>query len=165
MNFMTLTLILAHEKSGGIGYKNKLPWHIPSELQHFKNQTMNQTLIVGRSTFEHLPKLPNRKLIVLTSNSNYPHENIQHINQLDPNEHYFVIGGAKTAKSLLPYIDHIILTNIQRNYYHDVSTNDIHESFDHYISKHFVQTNQTISQKPNEPIYSIHYLTRKPVNL
>ncbi|MBN2779639.1 MAG: dihydrofolate reductase [Alphaproteobacteria bacterium] len=56
-----------------IGNQNALPWHLPEDLKRFKKITLNQTLIMGKKTYESLPNrtLPKRKLIILTQDPNY----------------------------------------------------------------------------------------------
>ena len=44
-------IIAALDQNRVIGYKGKLPWHIENDLKHFKNLTLNQTLIMGRKTY------------------------------------------------------------------------------------------------------------------
>ena len=61
--------IWAQSTNDVIGQNGKLPWHIPSELQHFKNETLGKTVVVGRKTYESIPNnLPGRQVIVLTKN-------------------------------------------------------------------------------------------------
>ena len=66
---MEIHLIWAQDKNGGIGKDGKLPWHISEDLINFKKITSNNTIIMGRKTWESLPKkpLPNRRNIVLSS--------------------------------------------------------------------------------------------------
>lgn len=59
-----MTLIIAHDKNFGIGKDGKLPWRILEDLKHFKAVTMGQKCLVGRKTFETLPPLSGRTLIV-----------------------------------------------------------------------------------------------------
>jgi dihydrofolate reductase len=61
-------VIVAMNEKGGIGYKNRLPWDCKEELDIFKRKTLGKTLIVGRKTAEHLPKLVDRKIICITNN-------------------------------------------------------------------------------------------------
>jgi thymidylate synthase/dihydrofolate reductase len=61
-------VIVAMNEKGGIGYKNRLPWDCKEELDIFKRKTLGKTLIVGRKTAEHLPKLLGRKIICVTNN-------------------------------------------------------------------------------------------------
>lgn len=79
-----INIILATTISGGIGKDNKLPWNIPEELKKFKEITTNNinknkknAIIMGRKTWESLPKkpLPDRLNIILTSNNDYVIDN------------------------------------------------------------------------------------------
>ena len=65
---MKIHLIWAQDKDGGIGKNGKLPWYIKEDLQNFKNITINQTIIMGRKTWDSLPlkPLPKRRNIVLS---------------------------------------------------------------------------------------------------
>ncbi len=66
-----LSLIAAvSEPTYAIGYQGDLPWHIPEDLKHFKRLTKNTNLIMGRNTWESLPKkpLPHRTHFVITRN-------------------------------------------------------------------------------------------------
>ncbi|KRN88770.1 dihydrofolate reductase [Ligilactobacillus ceti] len=62
-----LAYMWAEDQLGQIGYQGKLPWHLPADLAHFKETTMNHPMIMGRKTFASFPKLlPGRKHLVLT---------------------------------------------------------------------------------------------------
>lgn len=66
------TIVAARNRLGVIGKDNKLPWHSPEDLKHFKQVTTGTPLIMGRNTFESLPGiLPGRKHVVLTSKADY----------------------------------------------------------------------------------------------
>ena len=68
-------IIAAVGLNNELGYNNDLIWHLPEDLKFFKEVTSNHTIIMGRNTFESLPKmLPNRKHIVLTSRDGLPSE-------------------------------------------------------------------------------------------
>ena len=64
-----LIIIAAIDKNNGIGYQNDLLFYLPNDLKHFKELTTNHTVLMGRKTYESLPKgaLPNRRNIVLSS--------------------------------------------------------------------------------------------------
>ena len=64
---MTLSIIAAINQKRGIGYQNKLLYWLPNDLKRFKALTTGHTIIMGRHTFESLPKgaLPNRRNVVL----------------------------------------------------------------------------------------------------
>ena len=100
-----------------IGCQQQLPWHIPEELQWFKQVTLNQTLLMGRKTFESMGcrPLPQRKTYVLTRNI-ISFQGVEVIH--DPEELYglggtvWVCGGAHVYEQLLPICDELILSVI-----------------------------------------------------
>ena len=53
-------LIVAMDPNYGIGYKGKIPWYFPQDLKHFRLQTLDKTIVVGRKTAEGLPYLKRR---------------------------------------------------------------------------------------------------------
>ena len=64
-----ISIIAAIADNYAIGKANKLPWHLPADLKHFKQLTSGHAILMGKRTYESLPNgpLPNRKNIVLTS--------------------------------------------------------------------------------------------------
>ena len=119
---MSLQAIIAVADDGTIGDKGKLPWHLPTDLQHFKKLTLNKTVVMGRKTYESLPdsKLPNRNKIILTNNREYNTErddtlitnNIPAIVNASQSKDVFIIGGAQIYKLFLPYIDWFYVTKV-----------------------------------------------------
>lgn len=62
-----LTYVWAEDEKHAIGYQGHLPWHLPADLQHFKEKTMSHAILMGRKTFASLPQiLPGRQHLVLT---------------------------------------------------------------------------------------------------
>lgn len=100
-HIQTITMVIAIADNGTIGYKNKIPWYIPEDLKRFKELTLNKPIVMGRKTFESLPKiLPNRRHLVLTKDKNYKKEGIEVYNSVEDlllnNKHepeLMVIGG------------------------------------------------------------------------
>lgn len=105
-------MILAHDKNFGIGKNGRLAWKNSEDLQHFKRITMNQTCLVGRTTFETLPKLPNRTLVVATNN------NISNVFKPD----MIIIGGKQVYEYCLKndLVHTAIVTEIDGEYDCDV---------------------------------------------
>jgi dihydrofolate reductase len=67
---MKLTLIAACDDAWGIGRNNTLAWHEPSDLAHFRERTMGKHLLMGRKTFDGLPRaLKGRTIHVLSRNA------------------------------------------------------------------------------------------------
>lgn len=121
---MSLTMIAAVAKNGVIGRDNTLIWHLSDDLKRFKTITMGKIIIMGRKTFESLPKvLPGRTHYVLTRSPSYAapegvvvcHSAEELLAGLPAGDH-FVIGGAAVYAMLLPYADRLMLTEIGRDY-------------------------------------------------
>jgi len=119
-----INIIAAIDKNFGIGYQNKLLFWLPNDLKRFKMLTTGHTIIMGRKTFESLPKgaLPNRRNIVLSSNSdlNYPDTEIfsslqEALTHCSANEQIYIIGGASVYKQALPIADTLCLTEVNAN--------------------------------------------------
>src|SRR6188474_644760 len=65
-----ITIVVARARNGTIGKDNRLPWHLPADLKHFKALTMGSVMVMGRKTFDSLPGLlPGRRHLVLTRDS------------------------------------------------------------------------------------------------
>lgn len=117
-----MRLVIACDTNGGIGYKNKLPWtKIQGDLPRFKHLTENRIVVMGRNTWESLPKkpLPNRINYVFTrdpygipykigNNIIYGFSNINVLNHFSPNA--CIIGGAKLIELAWPFITSVHLT-------------------------------------------------------
>ena len=118
-----ITIIVAASENDVIGNNNKLIWHLSKDLIRFKNLTKGHHVIMGRKTFESMPKaLPNRTNVVITRNKNYTAENITVVDSLenalkvckdDPQP--FIIGGGEIYRIGLTYAKRIELTRV----YHD----------------------------------------------
>ena len=116
-----LNIIVAVAKNGAIGFNNELLYRLPNDLKRFKILTTGHTVIMGRKTFESLPKgaLPNRRNIVLSRQEGLPYENAAFYSSLDDAlmqchywEDVFIIGGAELYKQTLDMASRIYLTLI-----------------------------------------------------
>lgn len=117
-----LTIICAVAQNGAIGYKNRLLYHLSADLKRFKALTTGHTIIMGRRTFESLPKgaLPNRRNIVLTHDKTFQASDIETFSSLlsalesaKSDEEIFIIGGAGVYAEAVPLSDRLCLTEIQ----------------------------------------------------
>jgi len=121
-----LAVIAAVGKNNALGKDNRMPWHLPDDLKRFRKITSGHTIIMGRKTFESLPKpLPNRRHIILTRDREYraPQPDIEIVHSipelfavLDPRAKNFVIGGGEIYRQLLPYSDLLYLTVIDAEF-------------------------------------------------
>ena len=116
---MSVSMIAAVGKNLELGKNNNLIWHFKEDMKFFKDTTMEHTVVMGRKTFESLPKaLPGRKNIVISSNAEYQAQgatvvtSVEEALQIADNEEIFVIGGGKIYAEFLPYADKLYLTEI-----------------------------------------------------
>ena len=115
-----INIIAAVARNRAIGYKNKLLYWLPDDLKRFKQLTTGHTIIMGRRTFESLPKgaLPNRRNIVLSrSKADFPGCEVygslsEAIEHCATDEDVYVIGGASVYKQALAVADRLCLTEI-----------------------------------------------------
>lgn len=116
---MSVSMIAAVGRNLELGKNNDLIWHFKEDMKFFKDTTMGHTVVMGRKTFESLPKaLPGRKNIVISSNSEYQAQGATVVTSVDEalriadSEEIFVIGGGKIYSEFLPYADNLYLTEI-----------------------------------------------------
>ena len=132
-----LSIIVAVAKNNVIGKDNKLIWHIPADLKHFKEITSGHTIIMGRKTFESLGRvLPNRKHVILCNDMelNIENENVEVLEDVSMVKKYaddegenFVIGGATIYRLLMPYADKLYITHINQEFDGDVTFPEINK--------------------------------------
>ncbi|SES79354.1 dihydrofolate reductase [Oceanobacillus limi] len=121
-----ISLLVAMDRNQVIGVNNDLPWRLPNDLKFFKELTVGNTIIMGRKTFDSIGRaLPKRRNVVLSRNQiSFPEsvevirdiETIVEWNNQNPNEEYFVIGGAVLFEQLLPYADRMYITWIDYDF-------------------------------------------------
>lgn len=135
---MKVSIIAAMSDNNVLGRSsdNTIPWHIPEDFQHFKETTLNHPVIMGRNTWESLPKrpLPKRDNIVIYD--------MLGKGSVSPGDHYgamsltmaldgickqhlqatevFVIGGARLYQEAIHIADELIITHVDRTYSGDV---------------------------------------------
>ena len=116
-----ITLIAMVDMADGIGDdKGNLLFNIPRDMAHFKRTTSGHKVVMGRKTWDSLPKKPlkNRENYVLTRNKNFKANgatvlhSIKDVLELAENEEVFIIGGGDIYKELMPYADKLILTHV-----------------------------------------------------
>jgi dihydrofolate reductase len=116
---LKVSIIAAIAKNNVIGCKGKLPWDMPADLAHFKELTLDKTVIMGRQTYESIGKpLPQRKNIIVTRNLNFKVAGCQIVCSLEEaiaknqNDELMIIGGADLYQQALPLANNLYLTFI-----------------------------------------------------
>lgn len=116
-----ISIIAAVDRNMAIGFQNKLLFWLPNDLKRFKTLTTGNTIIMGRKTFESLPKgaLPNRRNIVLSSNPENSFSGAEVFSSLEAalqscrkDEHVYIIGGETVYRQAIATANELCLTEI-----------------------------------------------------
>lgn len=135
-----MKLIVACDPKGGIGYENQLPWgKLQGDLPRFKVLTDDQIIVMGRNTWESLPKkpLPNRTNLVVTSNimRHLPHDTFPISNLNSVTNDAWIIGGAKLINSSWHRVHEVHLSLTKSQYTCDTFI-DLVYLRDNYVLSH-----------------------------
>lgn len=120
-------LIYARARNGVIGKNNKLPWHLPEDLAHFKKCTLGCPVIMGRNTWESLPErfrpLPGRKNIVITRQAQFQAPGAECAPSLEMaismcanHSDVWVIGGAQIYALAVSQATSVVVTEIDADF-------------------------------------------------
>jgi len=122
---MILAMIVAIDAHNGIGKNNDQLAYISADLKRFKALTTGHTILMGRKTFEALPKgaLPNRRNVVITRQTDFSAPKVDVADSLEAalklcasDEKVFVIGGGEIYKAFLPETKELYLTLIEHTF-------------------------------------------------
>lgn len=126
-----LSVIVATTRNGAIGRRGDMLFHIPADLRYFKHITMGHPVIMGRRTWESLPKgaLPGRRNIVITRNSSFEAPGADVVDSLEAAlqlvadaDEIFVIGGGQIYAAALPLASRLYITEIDADAPADADT-------------------------------------------
>lgn len=121
-----LHLIVAIADNGAIGLNGDMPWgrNLPADLRHFKETTMGHPIVMGRKTYESLPKrpLPGRTNVVVTRNKEYSAEGAMVVHSLEEalesveGEKLFLIGGGELYHQGIELADVLHITLVHHTW-------------------------------------------------
>ena len=118
-----ISIIVAVSEDLGIGRNNDLLWHIPEDLKRFKNLTYGNTVVMGRRTWESLPRkpLPGRTNIVITDIPGEHFEGAETAYSVDDalakcekDKEIFIMGGGSIYKQFMPLADRLYITHVHK---------------------------------------------------
>ncbi|MCA9270143.1 MAG: dihydrofolate reductase [Planctomycetales bacterium] len=118
---MRVSIIVAASPQGVIGRDGDLPWRLSADLVRFKRITMGHHVVMGRKTFQSLPRaLPGRTMIVVSRQPDFDtagaallaHDLPQALNLAAGDDEVFIIGGAEIYRLALPLADRLYLTRV-----------------------------------------------------
>lgn len=121
VGYPNLSLIAAMGRNRAIGRDNRLLWHLPDDLRHFKAMTLGKPMLMGRKTWESLPGLlPGRRHILISRNVNYQAKGADLAGSLEeamalagPVPEVMLIGGGELYRQALPLAHRLYLTLVQ----------------------------------------------------
>lgn len=122
-----ISIIAAIGKNNELGKNNGLIWNIPKDLKFFREKTSGTTIVMGRNTFNSLPKiLPKRLHIVLSDSNDFnkelndkvivvhgKEELIKMCRELSKDNEVFIVGGASIYKMFIDIADRLYITHIE----------------------------------------------------
>jgi dihydrofolate reductase len=119
-----IAIIVAMAGNRVIGRDNRLPWHLPADLRHFKQLTLGKPILMGRRTHESIGRpLPDRTNIVISRDRNYTAPGCIVAHSLDSalqaasgHAELMVIGGTELYRQLLPRAARIYLTLVHAEF-------------------------------------------------
>ncbi len=130
--FPNLSIIVACAQNMAIGKDNDLLWHLSDDLKRFKALTSGHTVVMGRRTFDSLPKkpLPKRRNIVLTHDEQFHYEvpptatgtlEVAHsipqvLNMVQGEEETFIMGGGTLYRDFLPLVNRMYVTWVYEDF-------------------------------------------------
>ena len=138
----TITLIAAYAAHRCIGINNTMPWHLPEDFAFFKTYTTSKPVVMGRKTWESLPKkpLPGRRNIVITRQSDYLAEGAETVSELEEAlalcadaQEIIIMGGAQIYAQALPLASDLRITEVALNvqgdaFFPEFSPSEWHEA-------------------------------------
>ncbi len=162
---MSISMIVAMAKNRAIGIGNKMPWHLPAELAHFKRTTLNKPVLMGRKTYESIGKpLPKRVNVILTRQRDLLIEGCEIVHSVEEaierygqDEELMITGGAEIFDLFMPYTDTIYLTEI------DLDVEEADTFFPTFDEAQFdVVSSETLEKdENNQHSFTIYTLKRK----
>lgn len=159
-----ISLIAAMAKHRVIGKDNKMPWHMPADLTHFRQVTTGKPVIMGRKTFDSIGRLlPGRRNIII-SRQNKPagleadwvHSLEQALALVNSSAEVMVIGGGELYKQALPLADRLYITEIDL----DVAGDAYFPAYQEHCSWQVIDQEQHMADEKNPHNYRFITLQR-----
>lgn len=118
--------IVARGLKGEIGKDNKLLWSIPEELKYFRDQTLGHVVMMGRKTYESLPKPLGRRVVYSVSRPkdvddydllDYFHDAYKTTTTMLNTDCIFVAGGSQLYEATSDIVDELLITEVDKEYH------------------------------------------------
>ena len=162
-----ISIVAAVADNYAIGKGNKLPWHLPADLKHFRELTTGHAVVMGKRTFESLPNgpLPNRRNVVLTSvmsegvNEGYfEADSLEHAFYLcEKEEKVIIVGGAAVYRQSLEIAESLYITWVHHEFSADIYFPEVDFSKWEEVSRQ----DMSADEKNPYPYSFVHYKRKK----
>lgn len=162
-----ISIVAAVADNYAIGKGNKLPWHLPADLKHFRELTTGHAVVMGKRTFESLPNgpLPNRRNVVLTSvmsegvNEGYfEADSLEDAFYLcEKEEKVFIVGGAAVYRQSLEIAESLYITWVHHEFSADIYFPEVDFSKWDEVSRQ----DMSADEKNPYPYSFVHYKRKK----
>ena len=122
---MIVSFLAAVDRNLVLGDEKGIPWHLPADLKRFRKLTLGKSIIMGRTTFEHIGRpLDKRTNIVLSRNPNYGPEGVRVARSIEDAlrlagdaPETVIIGGGDVFRAALPYVSRLYLTFVEGDFH------------------------------------------------
>lgn len=119
-----ISIVVAISQNNVIGKNNQLVWTCAEDMKRFRNLTVNNTVVMGRKTFESLPNkqpLKNRRNVVISrTTDSIPgievYSSVEEALSNDIGENVFIIGGGEIYKQTINLVDKLFVTQIHQTF-------------------------------------------------
>lgn len=162
--------VVAKSTNHCIGKDNQLLWHIPADLQHFKNITTGGVIVMGRKTFESLGRLlPNRSHHIITRDTTFHHDGVVVSHTLDDaiaaakadaalrgQSAIYILGGGEIYHQSLAMADRLEIT--------DVDIDIIGDAYYPAITDDFIKTSQSDTHTCDKSGLNFRFITYQKTN-
>ena len=160
---MIISMIAAMAANRVIGKDNKMPWHLPADLKHFKKVTLGKPVVMGRKTFESIGRpLPGRRNIVISRQTPLHAQGaewVQSVEQalalLNDQPEVMIIGGAEIYRQCLPLAKRLYLTKIELTTDGDAFFPDYTEAG----GQSWQQIESQVYEADDENLYTCEFIT------
>lgn len=166
---MKISMIAAMDKNRVIGKDNKMPWHLPKELQYVRKLTMGKSIIMGRKNFESIVEaigkpLDGRRNIVMTTDTSYKAEGCEVVHSIEEvlelckdEKEIFIFGGEQIYKLFMPLAEKLYITKIKYEFEGDT----YFPEFDEVNDWEEIARNKGVSDEKNIYTYYYHIYERR----
>ena len=163
---MKISMIVAMAHNRVIGLDNKMPWHLPADLQHFKKTTLGKPVIMGRKTYDSIGRaLPGRLNIVVSRDETLVIAGVTCVTSVEQAllaaegvEEVMIIGGATIYEHFLSVANCLYLTFIDLDTKGDTC-------FPDYLAQgdwQKIQCEKVIADEKN--VYDVEFVTLERIS-